>query len=111
VLVLGLSYKANVDDDRESPSYELLQLLSEAGAQVAYCDPFFPATKRTRRHALQLRSTACSAEAFADFDAVLVATAHEAFKDPALYARTRLVIDTRNIVKASGPGGPRVVRA
>ena len=113
VLVLGLAYKPDVDDDRESPSYELIALLRRAGAEVSYCDPYFPETRRTRRHAPELRSTPCDAEAFARFDVVLVATAHAAFRDPALYARARLVVDTRNVLRAREPGapGPRVVRA
>ena len=65
VLVLGLAYKANIDDDRESPSYEILELLKERGAKVDYCDPFFPATHRTRKYDLGLKSVPCTAEAFA----------------------------------------------
>ena len=113
VLVLGLSCKANIDDDRESPSYELISLLEEGGADVSYCDPYFPVAKPTRKHTLELHSTPCDAETFAGFDAVVVSTAHDAFKDPALYERTRLVIDTRNIVRPASAGrpGPRVVHA
>jgi UDP-N-acetyl-D-glucosamine dehydrogenase len=102
VLVLGLSYKANIDDDRESPSYELLQLLRDAGAEVAYCDPFFPRTRVTRRHRLELESVPVSADAFARFDALVVATAHDAFADPALYGRVPLVVDTRNLLARVG---------
>jgi UDP-N-acetyl-D-glucosamine dehydrogenase len=102
VLVLGLSYKANIDDDRESPSYELLQLLRDAGAEVAYCDPFFPRTRVTRRHRLELESVPVSAEAFARFDALVIATAHDAFADPSLYERVPLVVDTRNLLARVG---------
>jgi UDP-N-acetyl-D-glucosamine dehydrogenase len=109
VLVLGLAYKADVDDDRESPSYELMRLLGDAGAVVSYCDPYFPATKKTRRHRFDLRSVPLSAEEFAEYDLILVATAHSEFSDPALYKRARLVVDTRHVVAADW--GPRVVRA
>jgi UDP-N-acetyl-D-glucosamine dehydrogenase len=109
VLVLGLAYKANVDDDRESPSYEIIELLRDGGAEVDYCDPHFPVAKKTRKHDLGMRSVPADADTFAGYDAVVIATAHEAFKDQRLYARTRLVIDTRNIVAASA--GPRVVKA
>jgi UDP-N-acetyl-D-glucosamine dehydrogenase len=111
VLVLGLSYKENIDDDRESPSYEIIELLQQLGAQVDYCDPYFPVARPGRRHDIGLRSVACTAEAFAGYDALVVATAHQPFRDPALYRHVGLVVDTRNIVRAS-PGGPaRVVKA
>ncbi len=114
VLVLGLAYKANVDDDRESPSYEILEMLKELGAKVDYCDPHFPVAHHTRKHDLGLRSVPCTAEAFAGYDALVVATAHDLFKDPALYARVKLVVDTRNalapILSAREPA-VRVVKA
>ena len=112
VLVLGLAYKANVDDDRESPSYEIIELLQAAGAAVEYCDPYFPETKPTRKHALSLRSVPLDPQAFARFDAIVVSTAHEAFKDLRLYASAKLVIDTRNIVPQALVGDRvRVVKA
>jgi UDP-N-acetyl-D-glucosamine dehydrogenase len=114
VLILGLSYKANIDDDRESPSYEILELLTESGAEVAYCDPYFPAARKGRRHDVGLGSIALSAEAFAGYDAVVVATAHEQFKDAALYRDVRLVVDARNLCAGlSFPAErrPRVVKA
>jgi UDP-N-acetyl-D-glucosamine dehydrogenase len=102
VLVLGLSYKADIDDDRESPSFELIELLQERGAVVSYCDPFVPVARRGRKHDLGLSSVPCTAEEFAKYDAVLVSTPHAAFKDPSLYAKVALAIDTRNIVKPNG---------
>lgn len=114
VLVLGLAYKANVDDDRESPSYELLELLQARGARVDYCDPHFPATRPGRKHDLALRSVPCTAEAFAPYDALVISTAHNAFKDAALYQQVRLVVDTRNTLAPLFPGAPapcRVVKA
>jgi UDP-N-acetyl-D-glucosamine dehydrogenase len=116
VLVLGLSYKANIDDTRESPSYELLELLAEGGARVDYCDPFFPEALPTRKHDLGLKSVPCTAEAFAEFDAVLVSTAHDQFKDRRLWGGVKLVVDTRNMVeplfgKGLGGGPKRLVKA
>ncbi|HET8773724.1 MAG TPA: nucleotide sugar dehydrogenase [Thermoanaerobaculia bacterium] len=99
VLVLGLAYKPDIGDARESPSFELIHLLRERGADVAYCDPFIPVASRVRKHDIGLASVPCSAEEFARYDALLVSTAHTAFRDPALYANARLVIDTRNIVQ------------
>jgi UDP-N-acetyl-D-glucosamine dehydrogenase len=108
VVVLGLSYKADIDDDRESPSFELIELLQERGAAVSYCDPFVPVARRGRKHDLGLASVPCTAEEFANYDAVLISTAHTAFKDPSLYVNTKLVIDTRNAVRTPGVN---VVRA
>jgi len=114
VLVLGLSYKANIDDDRESPSYKLLELLMNSGAEVAYCDPFFPRARKSRRYDLGLESIPVTAEAFGGYDAVVVSTAHDQFKDPALYREVGLVIDTRNLfapLSFPAAGRPRVVKA
>ncbi len=115
VLVLGLAYKANIDDDRESPSYEILELLRESGALTDYCDPFFPAARKGRKHDLGLRSVPCKPEVFAGYDAIVVATAHDAFKDRSLYRDVGLVIDTRNMVApllaGEGAGPRRLVKA
>jgi UDP-N-acetyl-D-glucosamine dehydrogenase len=113
VLVLGLAYKANIDDDRESPSYEILELLEEGGARIAYCDPLFPVARKGRKHDLGLSSVPCDADTFASYDAVVVSTAHDVFKDPELYRKAQLVVDTRNAVAplVSGRERPRVVKA
>ena len=109
VLVLGLSYKPDIDDDRESPSYELIRLLRERGAEVSYCDPHFPATRPTRKHELRMRSVPLTPEEFARYDLVLLSTAHHEFYDPALYGAVKLVVDTRNVVNEEW--GPRVLKA
>jgi len=109
VLVLGLSYKADIDDDRESPSFELIELLQERGAIVAYCDPFVPTARRGRKHDINLSSVPCTPEEFANYDAVLISTAHSQFADPKLYASAKQVIDTRNVVPRDA--GINVVRA
>jgi UDP-N-acetyl-D-glucosamine dehydrogenase len=114
VLVLGLAYKANIDDDRESPSYEIIELLQHAGARVDYCDPFFPTTPVTRKRTLGMTSVASDNASWRGYDAVVVSTAHELFKDPALFEGLPLVVDTRNLVAGLFPhgGGPkRVVKA
>ncbi len=98
VLVLGLSYKPDIDDDRESPSFELIELLQERGAIVSYCDPYVPVARRGRKHDLGLASVPCTAEEFGRYDAVLVSTPHTDFKDASLWSKVRLAIDTRNIV-------------
>ena len=114
-LVLGLSYKADIDDDRESPSFEIIEKLREAGAEVAYCDPYIPVARPGREHDIRLSSVPCTAAEFARHDVLVVSTAHSDFKDAALYAGAMLVVDTRNLMAPLGLGtgaaGPDVVRA
>ncbi len=111
VLVVGLSYKANIDDTRESPSFELIELLKAGGARVEYCDPHVAEVPRTRKYNLDMRSVPCTPEAFASFDVVLLATAHDQFRDCRLWSGLPLVVDTRNLIeplfKDSGMAGPR----
>ena len=109
VLVLGLSYKADIDDDRESPSYELIELLQARGADVSYCDPHFLASRPGRHGHPRMESVPLTPEEFARYDLVLLSTAHSEFGDPALYRDVKLVVDTRNVVRDDW--GPKVVRA
>ena len=114
IVVLGLAYKANVDDDRESPSYELLELLRQAGARVDYCDPHFPSARKGRKHDVQLTSIPCSADAFGSYDAIVISTAHDAFRRAELFATARVVVDTRNLISPLFAGRPtpfRLVKA
>jgi UDP-N-acetyl-D-glucosamine dehydrogenase len=106
VLVLGLSYKADIDDDRESPSFEIIERLRSAGAQVAYCDPYIPVARPGREHDLRLASVPSTGEEFARYDALVVSTAHSDFKNANLYAGVKLVVDTRNLMAPLGFGGP-----
>jgi UDP-N-acetyl-D-glucosamine dehydrogenase len=115
-LVLGLSYKADIDDDRESPSFEIIEKLREAGAAVAYCDPYIPVARPGREHDIGLCSVPCTAEEFARYDVLVVSTAHSDFKNARLYAGAKLVVDTRNLMAplglgAEGKPGPDVVKA
>lgn len=107
VLILGLSYKPDIDDDRESPGYELAELLAGLGAAVSYCDPFIPITKPTRKHHLRLTSVPCTAEEFSRYDVVVVATGHRCFADASLYEGVPLVVDTRNVVPPQVKGRVR----
>ncbi|HEY2330009.1 MAG TPA: nucleotide sugar dehydrogenase [Verrucomicrobiae bacterium] len=100
ILVLGLAYKANVDDDRESPSYRLLDLLAARGARVAYFDPHVPVIKPTREHPhwAGTKSVKWTRKNISSFDAVLVATAHDAVDFQQLADWARLIVDTRNVM-------------
>ena len=107
VLVLGLSYKADIDDDRESPSFEIIERLRDEGAEVAYCDPYIPVARPGRDHDIGLSSVPCTAEEFARHDALVVSTAHSEFREVALYRDAKLVVDTRNLMAPMGYGGPQ----
>jgi len=109
ILLLGLSYKPDIDDDRESPSYELIALLEEQGAQVGYCDPYFPVARPGRKHDISQASVPLSAAEFGRYDCLLLSTAHREFYDPDLYREVSLLVDTRNVVRANG--ATRIVRA
>ena len=95
ILVLGISYKKNVDDMRESPSVKLLELLQSKGAEVAYSDPFFPAFPVMRKHSFELQSIELSVESISLFDAVILATDHDAFDYELIKAQSKLIVDTR----------------
>ena len=107
ILVLGLAYKANVADDRESPSYRLLDLLAARGAVVAYYDPHVPVIRPTREHPhwAGTKSVKWNRRAVAGFDAVLIATAHAAVDYRQLADWARLIVDTRNVM-AKFPTAP-----
>jgi UDP-N-acetyl-D-glucosamine dehydrogenase len=98
ILLLGLAYKANVDDMRESPTFILLDLLKERGAEVAYYDPHIPVINPTREHAhwTGTKSVAWSKDEIAKYDAVVISTAHDAVSYKELGDWANVIVDTRN---------------
>jgi UDP-N-acetyl-D-glucosamine dehydrogenase len=98
VLVVGLAYKADVDDDRESPSYVLMTLLKERGAQVSYYDPYVPVIKLTREHPqwAGVKSIYWEEKTIKNFDLALIATKHAEVDYPALAQWADCIVDTRN---------------
>ena len=98
VLVLGLAYKANVADDRESPSYVLMNLLKTRGAEVFYFDPHVPIIRKTREHPhwAGTKSVKWNRQTISRFDAVLISTAHNAVDYQQLADWSPLIVDTRN---------------
>jgi UDP-N-acetyl-D-glucosamine dehydrogenase len=98
VLVLGLAYKADVDDDRESPSYVLMDLLAERGAKVAYYDPYVPIIRPTREHPhwAGTKSVRWDARTVKAFDLVLIATKHANVDYQSLAKWASIIVDTRN---------------
>lgn len=97
VLLLGIAYKRDIDDLRESPALTLFSLLQQAGAHVAYNDPYFPSVDAGRHYSLKTTSTPL--EQIPEFDCVLLATNHSAYDIPALVTASRLFIDTRNATR------------
>ncbi len=108
VLVLGLAYKKNVEDLRESPSLRLIAMLKERGASVDYSDPFVPVFPRVRNYSFDMKSVALTPESVARYDALLLAADHDAFDYGMIARHARLIVDTRgrylepmpNVVKA-----------
>ena len=98
ILILGLAYKPNVDDERESPSYALMKLLAERGAEVAYYDPYVPVIKPTREHPqfAGRKSVEWNRATIAAFDLVLIATNHSSVDYNELGNWARCIVDTRN---------------
>ncbi len=112
VLILGMAYKKDVDDPRESPGFELMDLLLKKGAAVSYNDPHIPELPRMRHWPhLRMTSSPLTPELLAAQDAVVIATDHTAYDYAAIVARSRLVIDTRNATKGVTAGREKIVRA
>lgn len=113
ILMIGIAYKSNVDDDRESPAYALWELLEQQGAAVDYHDPHVPVIRPSREHAhfAGRKSVALAVDTMADYDLVLVATNHKAV-DPSIIAENaRLVVDSRNALSALMKGKANYFKA
>jgi UDP-N-acetyl-D-glucosamine dehydrogenase len=113
VLILGLAYKADVDDDRESPSYVLMDLFKERGAEVSYHDPYVPVIKLTREHPhwAGLKSTAWDASAVRAFDLVVIATKHKSVNYNELAQWASCIVDTRNAMSSVKTKAGQVFKA
>jgi len=95
ILVLGIAYKKNVDDRRESPSLELMELLQAKGAEISYSDPHVPRFLKMRRHDFDLESVPLTPETLAAADCVLLATDHDRFDYELIKRHAPLIVDTR----------------
>jgi len=104
ILVLGLAYKPDVDDVRESPSFELIEGLQELGGKVEYNDPHVPSTHKMRNYDLGMDSVELSAETLKQYDAVLISTHHAAYDWQMVADNAKLIIDTRGATRqVTGP--------
>ena len=107
ILVLGLSYKKNVDDTRESPSLVIIEHLLGMGAKVQYSDPYLQKTPKTRKYDLQLESVELNKKNLNSFDLVILATNHDSFDYDLIEKSSKLIIDTRGHFKSD----KKVIRA
>jgi len=100
VLVLGIAYKKNVDDMRESPSVEVMELLRDAGAEVEYSDPHVPIFPKMREHSFDLSSVELTPETLASYDAVIITTDHEKFDYDMIRNNAQVIIDSRGVYRS-----------
>ncbi len=99
ILILGLAYKPDIDDIRESPSFELIEKLDGLGAQVDYNDPHVARTHKMRKYDLGMASVPLSADSLKNYDCVVIATHHKAYDWQLVADHAKLIIDTRNALK------------
>src|SRR3712207_2983038 len=113
VLIVGIAFKKNVVDMRESPALRLIELIEARGGATDYHDPFIPTIPPTREHAALAgrRSVALSPEAVAAYDAALIATDHDGVDYAALVEHAKMVVDTRNACARAGLISPKIVKA
>ena len=107
ILILGLAYKKNVDDLRESPSLELMDSLMDMGADIQYCDPYFDIIPSTRKHQFELSAMPMNEKTVKSADLVLLATDHDDFDYSLILEKAKLIVDTRGRF----PYSPKVIKA
>jgi UDP-N-acetyl-D-glucosamine dehydrogenase len=95
VLFMGLSYKKNIGDPRESPAMAILDLLTQGGAEVSYTDPFFPTFPLMKNYSYSMSSISLTETAIRSFDSVLLVTDHDCFDYELVQLHARLIVDTR----------------
>lgn len=108
ILILGIAYKENIDDIRESPAAEILDILIGKGAKVAYSDPHIPIFPKMRKYSFDLKSVTVTPDALYQYDAVLVITAHKGFDFDLIKKHAKLIVDTRGVYRLAADN---IVRA
>ena len=111
ILVLGLAYKPDIDDVRESPSLELIKLLKNGGAKVDYNDPYLPKTHKMRDYDLKMKSVSLTAAKIKSYDCVLIATNHSDYDYKWLVKNAKLIVDSRNATANVRSGKNKIVKA
>jgi len=111
VLILGVSYKPDIDDMRESPALKIIELFMDEGAIVDYNDPFFPELVPVRKYKFPLKSVELSEENLRKYDLVVVVTNHSSYDYDFIRKNAQLIIDTRNAFKVKGLTVDNIVKA
>ena len=111
ICLLGVAYKKNVDDPRESPAFTIVELLQRRGAVVSYNDPFIPTLPHMRHHSIRLSSVPLTESFLASQDGVVIVTDHSAYNYDWIVRHARLIVDTRNATAGVSTGRERIVRA
>jgi UDP-N-acetyl-D-glucosamine dehydrogenase len=106
VLILGVAYKKDIDDLRESPALKIIELLQQGGANVSYHDPYFPALPKSRKYDLQM--SCAPLDGLGEYDCVVVITDHSDYDYGAIVKQAQLVVDTRNATR--GLDSAKIVR-
>ncbi len=110
ILLLGVAYKKDVDDLRESPSLKLLELLTQRGAKLDYNDPYFPALHKMRHYDYSnMKSVELTPQNLASYDCVLIATDHSSYDYDAIVKNSKLIVDTRNATRKVTAGKEKIV--
>lgn len=111
ILILGLAYKKDVDDPRESPSFRLIELLEDKGAIVDYNDPYIPEAPKMRKHKIEKVSVELTEDNLARYDCVIIATDHSSYNAAFIVENSNLIIDTRSFIARTGIKSDKVVMA
>lgn len=111
ILILGIAYKRDIDDMRESPALEIIELLREKGAKISYNDPYIPRIPKVRKYDLDLKSTPLTAKFLKSVDAALIITDHSSYDYGWIVENSDLVVDTRNATKDVKKFRSRILKA
>ncbi len=111
ILLIGVSYKRNIDDMRESPSLKLIELFRSRGSQIDYYDPFIPKLPPTRKYNFEMTSVKLSQSKLATYDLVLISTDHDSIDYQLIADSAKLIVDTRNVFERKGISSDKVYKA
>lgn len=111
VLILGASYKKNIDDMRESPSLKLIEIFKAKGAKVDYHDPYVPELPKSRHYNFKMKSVSINQSIIQSYDLVIISTDHDEFDYEFIYKHSKLIIDSRNALKIHGLSNGKVIKA